>query len=366
MTLEVSLARTWKGFALDISFSSQNELLGVLGASGSGKSLTLKCIAGVEMPEKGRITAGGRVLFDSAQKISLKPQARRVGYLFQHYALFPHMTVEENIGCALGSLTKGQRQKKVAWLLERFQLEKLGRSYPGRISGGQQQRVALARILAYEPEVLLLDEPFSALDFHLKEQMQIELLDFLRDYPGDVVLVTHNRDEAYRFCRRLVILENGQCIAQGDTRALFRDPGLLSVASLTGCKNFSRFERRGPCTVFALDWNVELTAAVPIPQDVDYIGVREHHFSPASGNEKTNCFPITVRSIIEGPFEWNVLFHAQSAGGGGEPRDICWTVAKEKYDGAAPPYLQVLPENILLLRSTGRGELRSAGRGEQA
>jgi molybdate transport system ATP-binding protein len=357
MTLDVSLTRTWKSFALDVSFTTQNELLGILGASGSGKSMTLKCIAGIETPEKGHIIAGERVLFDAAQKISLKPQQRRVGYLFQHYALFPHMTVAENIGCALSRFTKEQRQKKVAGLLERFQLENLSRRYPGQLSGGQQQRVALARILAYEPEVLLLDEPFSALDFHLKEQVQLEFLDFLRDYAGDVVLVTHSRDEAYRFCRRLVILDDGKCVAQGDTRALFREPGLLSVARLTGCKNFSRIEQRGPCALFARDWGIELTTAGPIPPDVDYIGVRAHYFLPATGGEKTNCFPITVRSIIEGPFEWNLLFHAGPGNGGAkEPRDICWTVGKEKYAGTAPSHLRVLPENILLLRSGDRRE----------
>ncbi len=352
MSLDIAVARKWKGFGLNVSFSSQNEILGILGASGSGKSMTLKCIAGIETPEKGRIAVGQRVLFDAAAKICIKPQERRVGYLFQQYALFPHMTVEENIGCALGNLAKGQRRKKTDWLLGRFQLENLGHRYPSQLSGGQQQRVALARILAYEPEVLLLDEPFSALDLHLREQLQMELLDFLDDYSGDVILVTHSQDEAYRFCRKLVILEEGQCIAQGDTRSLFQDPGLLSVAKLTGCKNFSLARQTGPCTIFAEDWGIELRVEREIPPDIDYIGIRAHDFLPASEDKTPNCFPITVRSIMEGPFDWNVLFH--SHGGEKESGDIWWNVGKEKYGGQAPSYLQVLPENILLLHSINR------------
>ncbi len=352
MSLDISVARKWKGFELEVSFSSQNEILGILGASGCGKSMTLKCIAGIVTPEKGRITVGERVLFDAAAKICVKPQERRVGYLFQQYALFPHMTVEENIGCALSHLAKNQRRKKIEWLLNRFQMENLGRRYPGQLSGGQQQRVALARILAYEPEVLLLDEPFSALDFHLKEQLQLELRDFIQEYSGDVVLVTHSREEAYRFCSQLIILEEGKCIAQGDTRSLFQNPGLLTVARLTGCKNFSQARQTGPCTIFAEDWGIELTVEQEIPEGIDYVGIRAHHFLPAAEEKMPNCFPIAVRSIMEGPFEWNILF--RSPEGKRASEDIWWTVGKDKYGGQAPSYLQVLPENILLLRSAAR------------
>lgn len=161
MSLEVRIRRTLRDFSLETAFTTSDGVLGILGASGCGKSMTLRCIAGVETPDEGRIVLNGRVLFDSAAGVNLPPRQRRVGYLFQSYALFPHMTVEENIACALGwEKDRKKRAGTIASLVGRFRLEGLEKRYPGQLSGGQQQRVALARILAYEPEALLLDEPF--------------------------------------------------------------------------------------------------------------------------------------------------------------------------------------------------------------
>lgn len=216
MSLEVRIRRTLRDFSLETAFTTSDGVLGILGASGCGKSMTLRCIAGVETPDEGRIVLNGRVLFDSAAGINLPPQQRRVGYLFQSYALFPHMTVEENIACALGrEKDRKKRAGTIASLVGRFRLEGLEKRYPGQLSGGQQQRVALARILAYEPEALLLDEPFSALDAHLKEKLQLELLELLRGYAGDAVMVTHSRDEAFRLCGRLLIMEHGRPFRRG-------------------------------------------------------------------------------------------------------------------------------------------------------
>ena len=172
--------------------------MGILGASGCGKSMTLKSIAGIVTPDSGRIAlqyakgeaAGGRVLYDSALKINEKPQMRRVGYLFQNYALFPNMSVEENIAAGLKGMEK--KKAKVGEMIERFRLTGLEKRYPGQLSGGQQQRVALARMMIGEPEVILLDEPFSALDGYLKDIMQRDMQNFLNEYTGDMILVTHN------------------------------------------------------------------------------------------------------------------------------------------------------------------------------
>ena len=173
LQLGVEIKKKLKEFDLDISFSAGKGCLGILGPSGCGKSMTLKSIAGIVTPDSGRIAlqyakgeaAGGRVLYDSALKINEKPQMRRVGYLFQNYALFPNMSVEENIAVGLKGMEK--KKAKVGEMIERFRLTGLEKRYPGQLSGGQQQRVALARILAYEPEALLLDEPFSAMDTYL-------------------------------------------------------------------------------------------------------------------------------------------------------------------------------------------------------
>ena len=178
MSLKVHIKKDYGSFKLNVDFETSHAPLAILGSSGSGKSLTLKCIAGIEKPDEGYIELNGRVLFDSEKKINLTPQQRKVGYLFQNYALFPNMNVVQNIMCGLthyqckkGSTLKQkyeEKLRKVVEFLEFFQLKGLEKHKPHQLSGGQQQRVALARILASQPEVLLLDEPFSALDEHLR------------------------------------------------------------------------------------------------------------------------------------------------------------------------------------------------------
>ena len=228
LRLGVEIKKKLKEFGLDVSFDAGKGCLGILGPSGCGKSMTLKSIAGIITPDSGRIAiqyakgeaAGGRVLYDSALKINEKPQMRRVGYLFQNYALFPNMSVEENIAAGLKGLAAKQAiggrkpsaqspaaiKAKVGEMLERFRLAGFEKRYPGQLSGGQQQRVALARLLAYEPEVLLLDEPFSAMDTYLREGLRLELSKVLADYDGVSVMVTHDRDEAFQLCKNLSLI----------------------------------------------------------------------------------------------------------------------------------------------------------------
>ncbi len=209
MSLQAIIKKRFSGFSLDVSLNTDGGVMGILGASGSGKSMTLKCIAGIETPDEGRIVLNGRVLFDSEKHINLPPQKRKVGYLFQNYALFPNMTVETNIAAGLSG-SKEEKQEAVARMIRLFKLEGLEKRYPSQLSGGQQQRVALARILVYEPDVIMLDEPFSALDYYLKEQLQFQVREVLRGYTGDVLMVSHSRDEVYRFCEKSIILNRGQ------------------------------------------------------------------------------------------------------------------------------------------------------------
>lgn len=239
MAINVQVRKKLDSFLLDISFESKSKRIGILGASGCGKSMTLKSIAGIETPDEGRIEVEGRTLFDRERKVNLKPQKRNVGYLFQNYALFPTMNVEKNIAAGL----KGSRQgseTRVRQMIEKFRLQGLEKRLPGQLSGGQQQRVALARIMAYEPDVILLDEPFSALDMYLKDQLQQELIQMLEDYEGTVIMVSHNRDEVYRFSQDLLIIDQGRIAAAGETKEIFRNPVSREAARLTGCKNFSR------------------------------------------------------------------------------------------------------------------------------
>lgn len=216
--MHIRITKKLKNFLLDIDFRA-SERLAILGPSGCGKSMTLKCIAGIVTPDQGQITLNGRVLFDKQRKIHLKTQSRKVGFLFQDYALFPTMDVLTNISCALSG-SKKEKKEKANEMAARFRLQGLEKHYPHQLSGGQQQRTALARAMACEPDILLLDEPFSALDVYLKKQIQSETLSFLEDFPGEMIMVTHDPSEAALLCKHTLVLDNGQCVASGDANHL--------------------------------------------------------------------------------------------------------------------------------------------------
>ncbi len=214
-------------FVLNVQFTvAQGEILGLLGPSGSGKSMTLKCIAGIVRPERGHVRLNDRVLFDSRQNIDLPSRERRVGYLFQSYALFPHMSVIKNVASGIGRV-KGESYR--AWreraercsrqYMEMLHIGHLASRYPRQISGGQQQRVALARLFASQPEAILLDEPFSALDAELKDAIGDELKRTLLSYGCPVIFVSHNEEEVSRFCSRTIRIREGRLESPGELRA---------------------------------------------------------------------------------------------------------------------------------------------------
>lgn len=219
MQLEVNIRKKLKEFTLQAEFVLYDGVLGLMGSSGSGKSMLLKCLAGIETPDCGRIVLNGRVLFDSTEKINLPPQQRRIGYLFQNYALFPNMSVAENIMC--GPCAKGLKQEQsraiVQAMVNKFQLQGLEARYPRQLSGGQKQRTALARLLAVEPEVILLDEPFSALDAQLKEKLQEQLQQLLQEYGGISVLVSHDRQEIERLSDSVLFIHQGNLSEEDKT-----------------------------------------------------------------------------------------------------------------------------------------------------
>lgn len=302
--LNLNLYKKLAGFALNTQVTTNGKPLGILGASGSGKSMTLRCIAGLETPTEGRIVLNGRVLFDSKKKINLPSRSRRIGFVFQNYALFPHMRVARNIGFGLQDLPKEKRQQRVQKYLELMNLQGLERRYPRELSGGQQQRVALARALSTAPEALLLDEPLSALDTYLRTHIERLLIEVFSTYQGVTLFVTHKLEEAYRVCDRLLILHEGQVIASGRKEDIFERPETLTVAQLTECKNFSRVRAIDPQRVEALDWGCSLHIVEPIPPSLDYIGIRAHHLtflnpSELQDSERKNIFPCWLVSKSE-------------------------------------------------------------------
>ncbi len=227
-------------FVLDVSFQAQTQVLALFGPSGAGKSLTLQCIAGLLTPDDGRIEIGPRVAFDAARGINLRPQQRRVGYVFQNYALFPHLSVARNIAFGLPHLPPAERRQRVAEALRAMRLEGLESRLPRELSGGQQQRVALARTLVTEPAILLLDEPFAALDSVIRGRLQRELLQLLSDLAIPTVLVTHNLDEAYSLAGQIAVYDNGRVLQCEPRDDVYYRPQSKAVARFVGMKNFGR------------------------------------------------------------------------------------------------------------------------------
>ena len=338
--LKIDIQKELKEFDLDVDFVLKRKRLGILGPSGCGKSMTLKSIAGIVSPDEGIVSLTSdeeTVYFDSSKKINLKPQDRNVGYLFQNYALFPNMTVEENIGIGV---PKEKKEKTISEMIKRFHLNGLEKRYPRQLSGGQQQRVALARILAYSPDVILLDEPFSAMDTFLKEQLRIELVNSLEDFDGFTIVVTHDRDEAFQFCDELIILDEGKIIAKGDTYEVFENPKRVQVARLLGCKNISPIEIIDDHHLKSLDWGLEFEVSEEIPSTISHIGIRAHDFSSAKADD-VNAFDTKDSTLLEMPFEWEVTL----------ANGLWWKSEKQidQHDFTIPEYLKIDPKDIILL-----------------
>ena len=347
MSLEVNIEKKLDGFILRSEFSAGDTATALLGASGCGKSMTLRCIAGIVKPDSGRIVLDGQVLFDSEQHIDLPPQQRGAGLLFQNYALFPNMTVEQNILCGLkAEKNRAARQARCAEMLRAMRLEKLARRYPTQLSGGQQQRTALARILVGNPRILMLDEPFSALDSYLREEVEGEVGSLLSGFDGTALLVTHNRDEAYRLCPEMVVLDSGRVLRTGHTRDVFADPRSVTAARLTGCKNILPCTRVDAHTVRLPGWNAPLQLALPVPKNCTAVGIRAHDFAPCSP-DALNALPVKPLSSSENPFDWNFICTAPD-----HDTRLWWKVSKLTLSSPAPAlpaFLCAAPESIMPL-----------------
>lgn len=349
MSMEVEIHKKLGEYKLDVHWSSEKKRIGILGASGSGKSLTLKSIAGIEHPDQGHIQIGDQVLYDSKERVCLKPQKRNVGYMFQNYALFPTMTVEQNVAAGLSG-NKKKKQERIEKMIRHFHLEGLEKRLPRELSGGQQQRVALARIMAYEPSVILLDEPFSALDVFLKDRLQQEMMDLLSDYEGTVILVSHSRDEIYRFSEELLVIDDGKQICYGDTKEIFDRPKRIEAARLTGCKNIVQVKRLDAHHLQIPDWDTELVLKQEISPEITHIGLRAHEFIPLWGEREANCISVQVNGKAEFPFEWKYFLKGAEE----ESDDICWYVQKslwkELEEKGIPDFLKMPEKEILLLK----------------
>ena len=342
MSIRVDIEKTLGSFRLRAKFEAENETLALLGASGCGKSMTLRCIAGIERPDRGCIEIDGETVFDSRRRIDRSPQARRTGLLFQNYALFPNMTVLQNIRAGAGrEKDRRRREAAVEEVIDSFGLGPLVKHYPHQLSGGQQQRVALARILVSAPRILLLDEPFSALDSHLRLQIEQEVREVIRRFGRTVLLVSHDRDEVFRMADSIAIMDRGNILTVGKKAAVFAAPQTRSGALLTGCRNLSAV--RGEAgAIRALDWN--LTLRLPEHRaGLTAVGIRMHDVQPGPGENSVRC---RVEEVVENPFSCTVFLRAPGAA-----LPIGWELDKAQWQRLAAEEVEISlpPEKLLLL-----------------
>jgi len=280
----------------------------LFGPSGCGKTTVLRCLAGLEQPEEGRIQFGEETWFDAQQGIFLAPQQRGVGFVFQDYALFPHLSVAGNVGYGLHRLSHAERRKQVDELLTRFDLTQVTRHHPRQLSGGQQQRVALARALARRPRLLLLDEPLSALDAALREALRSELRQWLAACEIPVLLVTHDRTEALALGDELVVMSAGTTVQSGPVLEVFNNPANAEVARIVGIETL-----QPGCIVVVSDGLATLEVgtarlfALPPPGSIRhiYVGIRAEDViltnTSESASSARNRLPAVVKSLHVNP-----------------------------------------------------------------
>lgn len=346
-TLVTDIVKRCGDFTLRSKFEASDKRFALLGSSGSGKSLTLKCIAGIEKPDEGIIKLGDRVLFDSEKKINLPPRERHVGYLFQDYALFPNMTAFENINII------ARDEDRTNKYLSDFNILKVAKLKPSRMSGGECQRVALARMLASDPEIILLDEPFCALDNYMHTIIEREIMDILKDFDGPSVLVSHDRDEVYRMCDVIGVMDNGTLIDVNDRDSFFSAPSSVVAARLTGCKNISRFKDG-----FATDWGIN----IKLPEGADKerikcVGYRAHYFERVDKamKDEDNVFEAVIDRVIEDTFSSVICFRQKGNAVHSSDSVITWITDKEsgkkikEASDIGDLFLKIDPSKLILL-----------------
>jgi molybdate transport system ATP-binding protein len=360
--LEVKIRKKLPGFTLDVGFSVDNGILSIMGPSGSGKTMTLQCIAGLVRPHEGYIRLNDRVLFDSSDGINLPARARKVGFVFQNYALYPHLTVQENVAYGIQGLLRLQRDQKVSDLLVSMGIRELGNRYPRQLSSGEQQRVALARALVTHPDVLLLDEPFSALDIINKEGLELALLDVERSFGGNILFVTHDFSQGYSLGSRIAIYEFGHIIQCDSRNKVISSPANLTVARLMGLRNLitGYISRMTDGSVYVMiselgcDIRVTTNGNTALKKgQLVMVGILPEKVRIVTLAEE-NAFTGCIDHIVEGMGTVNLFFRLAAQGANGH-----YMMATSSRSVAPPVregercYLYFPPENLVIVADPG-------------
>lgn len=363
MSLSVSIKKSFPAFTLDVDIEAGNETIGWLGESGCGKSLTMRCIAGIETPDEGKIVVNGKTFFEreagKRPTVNLSPQERKTALLFQNYMLFPNLTVAENVAAGIDrKLPKEERNAQVDAELKRFGLDGFGKRYPSQLSGGQQQRVALARMLAAKPDILMLDEPFSALDAHLKGVLEQNLAGLFETFHGTILYVSHDIDEALRFCDRIAVIEKGHVMEVSTGNNLVNNPQSAASIRLSGCKNTTPAHWIDDHRVFLPAWGIEVETDKPAPKNLTYMGVRAFFLERAKEPGR-NTYRVRVVRTSDSRFDRSVLLEFLDRTPGSDPvveqienemkyleQHLFWRVDKLKVPGEKLP----VKDEVLLIR----------------
>lgn len=322
MKLSVHIKKQLRSFLLQVDFECENGVFALLGPSGCGKSMTLKCIAGIETPDEGYIAINDEVVFDSENKINVPIQKRHCGFMFQNYALFPNMSVKENIACAIQE--KALRKQKTEQIMEIYDLQELADVYPSHLSGGQAQRCAFARTMASNPQILLLDEPFSAMDKYLKKKLTYELQNLLETFSGCILYVSHDNEDVYSLADQIALLNDGCIVETGNKQKVFYHPATVYGAIQAGFENISEIEVIDPYTFYAKDWGMTLTSETILNASHTHVAIRAEDICTGYGSENS-CVVEVLKTISNLNGDYSLVRKKESNGKSLLCREECIT-----------------------------------------
>lgn len=320
--LEFAFERHLDGFVLAPALITDRGVTALYGPSGAGKTLTLLCLVGLLRPERGSIRLNGRTLYDAASGINIPPHQRRIGLVFQEYALFPHLTVGANLAYGLRALPRAEVRERAEAMLRLLRLEGFGGRYPSELSGGQRQRVALGRGLIVQPELLLLDEPFSALDQMERERLRADVLDLLQGFGGTTVLVTHSLQEAYLMARQIAVIGSGRILQAGPRDEVLQHPRDRRVAEYVGASNIFRgtvaAAASGPAAIAWQRTRLAVAGPLPAPGTAVEFCIRPEHVRlvwPERVAERPNTLCGRITGEARRGVDYLLRFRAEGEGG---------------------------------------------------